>query len=79
VPLASKWLLVSYGWLVITGGVYGGLIQRRIGRILKAIRASNGKITTELERLLGFASPLGAVVMVIALVASIGVMIVNSA
>ncbi len=73
--LASRWLLIAYGWLIITGTTNGVAIQRRTRRILSAIESSGGTMTPQLDGMLSRAWPLGATVAAIAMFAIIAVMI----
>lgn len=72
--LTSKWLLISYAWLLIAGAVNGAVVQRRSRRILAAIDASGNTMTADLKKILDSATPVGAIVTVLAMLAIIGLM-----
>jgi uncharacterized membrane protein len=78
-PLTSKWLLISYGWIIAAGAVNGAIVQRRARNILSAIESSNGAMTASLDRVLSRTMPIGAIVGAIAMFAIIGVMIAKPA
>jgi uncharacterized membrane protein len=72
--LTSRWLLVTYVWLLIAGAVNAVVVQRRGRRILAALEAAGNSMTPELKRILDSATPIGAIVNAVAMLAIIGLM-----
>jgi uncharacterized membrane protein len=71
----SRWLLITYAWLIVAGAANGIAIQRRTQRVLAEIETSHGAMTPDLERMLSRAWPIGATVSAIAMFAILAVMI----
>lgn len=78
-PMHATWLLASYG-LLLLGIVFNvAVVQRRTKTLLRALDASDGTLTSELDRTIRAVRPAGAWVSLAIMAAIIALMVFKPA